>query len=485
MVLCYICGVNLPPEASGGSRCRHCLAEEENITDGISKSGNIEFCTTCGRYLQPPSSWVYYELESRGLLALCLRHVKGITRDHKVQDARFMYTEPHSKQLMVKLVLQKEVANNVVVDQAIVVEFRMKNMQCPDCHKSYTKNKWDCLVQMRQRGESRRTLRHLEEIILKHSAHKRLVDISETKEGADVFFRCHADMQLFVSLLKSSAAIRLQESKKLISHDANNTTYRFKRTTCVEICPVCRDDLVILPPKVRQAFGGMPPLVLCWRANSSIILVDPASMQTREVNGAEYWKKPFTSICTPKQLTKFVVLDVNSEDRVGASQGKLQACEAEIARWVDFGQNDERMTVRSHLGAILQPGDVVLGYDVRAMNCIPDSADIVLPLDVYLVRLQSRLKTEGSKEHKRKGAASTGQSIATVDSDDEKSDDSALEGNDMLDALGATESIAPPDVDPVFEPGVLGTESWDGGLSCTSPDAAARTVPDEVDLIGT
>lgn len=47
-------------------------------------------------------------LESRELLAICLKKLKGLNKVHLV-DAGFVWTEPHSKRVKVKLTVQKEV----------------------------------------------------------------------------------------------------------------------------------------------------------------------------------------------------------------------------------------------------------------------------------------------------------------------------------------------------------------------------------------
>ena len=60
------------------------------------------------RYLQPPSTWLPAALESRELLAICLKRLKGLNKVHLV-DAGFIWTEPHSKRVKVKLTVQKEV----------------------------------------------------------------------------------------------------------------------------------------------------------------------------------------------------------------------------------------------------------------------------------------------------------------------------------------------------------------------------------------
>jgi nonsense-mediated mRNA decay protein 3 len=53
-------------------------------------------------------------LESRELLAICLKRLKGLSKVHLV-DAGFVWTEPHSKRIKVKLTIQKEVYYYITV----------------------------------------------------------------------------------------------------------------------------------------------------------------------------------------------------------------------------------------------------------------------------------------------------------------------------------------------------------------------------------
>jgi len=350
------------------------------------------------------------DTESRELLGVCLKSIKGIGKDVQLANASFIWTEPHSKELKVKLELQQEAIVGVVVKQTVVVEFRVNNLQCDDCKKSYTKHTWDSSVQVRQRSEHRRTLMMLEQLILQHKAHTKLIQLTPVKEGMDFFFSKERDAQDFVSFLKNWAVVRHHESKHLVSHNAQNTTYRFKRTTCVEVCPICRDDLVFLPRKTAQALGGLPPLMLCVKAASHLGLVDPASARCVEVASAEYWRKPFHPVAVPSKMTEFVVLDVevlgHAPARGGA--GSIQLCEVEIARVADFGHNDERLTVRCHLGAWLQVGDSVLGYDLRSLHLGLEEDDLAaVPLEVYLVKKKRPERTK-RKPRRAKGKGKGG-----------------------------------------------------------------------------
>ena len=54
------------------------------------------------RYLNPPSHWIACALESRELMALCLKKLKHLS-DVRLVDANFIWTEPHSKRIKVFL----------------------------------------------------------------------------------------------------------------------------------------------------------------------------------------------------------------------------------------------------------------------------------------------------------------------------------------------------------------------------------------------
>ena len=55
-------------------------------------------------------------------------------------------------------------------------------------------NTWKAAVQVRQKVEHKRTFLYLEQLILKHNAHKDTTNIRETKDGIDFYYghRGHA-----------------------------------------------------------------------------------------------------------------------------------------------------------------------------------------------------------------------------------------------------------------------------------------------------
>jgi nonsense-mediated mRNA decay protein 3 len=80
----------------------------------------LHHCKECNRYKTP--KWVHLEPESPKLLGFCLKSVKGLNKGGlggklKLVDAAFIYTEPHSRRLHVKVIIQKEVMNGTILQK--------------------------------------------------------------------------------------------------------------------------------------------------------------------------------------------------------------------------------------------------------------------------------------------------------------------------------------------------------------------------------
>ena len=145
-ILCCLCGVSMQPNAT--NMCVNCVRNQIDITEGIQKQVTIFYCRTCGRYLQPPKHWMPAELESKELLTFCIKRIKGLGKTRLV-DAGFIWTEPHSKRLKVKLTVQKEVMNGAILQQAFVTDFVVEYNMCLDCNRANTNaNAWKASVQV-------------------------------------------------------------------------------------------------------------------------------------------------------------------------------------------------------------------------------------------------------------------------------------------------------------------------------------------------
>lgn len=237
--------------------------------------------------------------------------------------------------------------------------------QCPDCAKSFTANIWRSVVQVRQKVPHKRTFLYLEQLILKHSAHKDTINIKEVKDGLDFYYSQRNHAEKFVDFLTSVAPVRSKKSQELISMDIHTSTKSYKFSFSVELVPICKDDLVALPIKLAKQIGNISPLTICYRVGTSINLIDPNTLQTADVTTPVYWRTPFFSLADVQELVEFVVMDIEA---TGLQKGRFLLAEATVARASDLGVNDTTYFTRTHLGNVLHPGDSVMGYHLTGTN---------------------------------------------------------------------------------------------------------------------
>ncbi|XP_071144460.1 60S ribosomal export protein NMD3-like [Mytilus edulis] len=370
-ILCCQCGTQIEPNPS--NMCVACLRTQVDITEGIPKQGVLYFCRNCERYLQPPNHWVAAQLESRELLSVCLKKLGGGLKTVRLIDAGFVWTEPHSQRIKTKLTVQKEVLNGAVLQQVFVVEFIVKNHMCDDCHRVEAKDFWRACVQIRQKTKHKKTFYYLEQIILKHKAHVNTVNIKPCHEGLDFFYIQQQDARKLVDFLNTVVPCRTQTAEELISHDIHNNTFNYKHTFSVEIIPICKDNIVCLPPKLAQHLGNINPLSLCYKVTNTIHVIDPTSLQVAEVKGPQYWRYPFLTVCEPKQLVEFMVIDleiVADKDKPNKSPVSHKHVLANVCvnQVTSTGLSDQQYFCRTHLGHLLHPGDSVLGFNFTNCN---------------------------------------------------------------------------------------------------------------------
>ncbi|KAJ0019945.1 hypothetical protein Pint_30980 [Pistacia integerrima] len=290
-VLCCKCGDPMVPNAA--NMCVTCLRSEVDITGGLQKKVDLKHCPE-------------------------LKNLNGARLIH----AEFIWTEPHSKRIKVKLTVQKEVLNGAILQQSYVVEYHQQDQMCESCTRVQANpDQWVAAVQLRQHVSHRRTFFYLEQLILKHDAAARAIKIKQMDQGIDFFF--------------------------------------------IEISPIGRDDLICLPPKAAVSLGNLGPLVVCTKVTNSIALLDPFTLTHCFLDSDQYWRSSFKSLLTSRQLVEYIVLDVepaSSEINVGGS--KCVLADAQVARVSDFGKNDTIFSIRTHLGHLLNPGDYALDMEV-------------------------------------------------------------------------------------------------------------------------
>lgn len=363
-ILCCNCGAPIDGTVAAGALCFDCVRLTVDASEGIQREGTLHTCRDCERWLSPPSQWVSAAPESRELLALCLRKLRGLNKV-RIIDASFLWTEPHSRRIKVKITVQQEAFEGAIIQQTFEVEFVVAFQQCPECAKSYTANVWRASVQVRQKVPHKRTFLYLEQLMLKHGAHRDAINIKEVHDGIDFFFSQRNHAEKFVDFLNSVVPVRVKKSQELISMDVHTSKKSYKFTYSAELVPICRDDLVALPLKLAKSIGNMTPIALCYRIGTAINLIDPNTLQTADVPTAIYWRAPFTNLADVKELVEFIVLDI---EPLGPVNGRFQLAECTVAKASDLGVNDKTYFCRTHLGAILHTGDSVMGYQLTGTN---------------------------------------------------------------------------------------------------------------------
>jgi nonsense-mediated mRNA decay protein 3 len=363
-ILCCNCGAAIDGTSATGAMCYDCIKLTVDISQGVQREATIHFCRDCDRWLLPPATWITALPESRELLALCLKKLKGLNKV-RIVDASFVWTEPHSRRIKVKLTIQDAVQDGMLLQQSFEIVYIVHTQQCRECAKSFTPAHWQACVQVRQKVLHKRTFLYLEQLILKYGAHRDTLNIKEAKDGIDFFFSAKNQGEKFVDFLNSVVPVKVKNSQELISMDTHTSKRTYKWSYSAELVPICKDDLVAIPIKLAKQSGNISPLLLCYKIGTAVYLLDPQTLQTADIGGSIYWRSPFYSLADSQELVEFIIMDI---EMTATQKGKWKLAEATVAKATDLGVNDRTYFTRTHLGSLLQPGDSVMGYLLSGTN---------------------------------------------------------------------------------------------------------------------
>lgn len=441
MMACCLCGCAIKPNES--YMCLNCLNNQVDLAEGLNLYQDILACGKCGRWHVNGNQWKFMEEESPQLLSHLVRKIGLEKHRCKVSDALFVWTEPHSKRLKIAVTFEKEVLDEKVrLSKRVVAEFVIKLKQCMECIRESTDHTWGSCVQVRQKVGHKRGFDQLEALLIAKGLQNLMIDVQVTKDGSfDLYFKSKNQGDRVIEAIASTMPIRKKESKKLVSTDKKNQTAKMEYTTVIEVVPVNKDDLVVL----KKTFtGGKPDLFLCSKVTSNLHFISGGSLQNVEVSASKYYQNPFSTICTSRDLERYIVLDITTLEQPHAKDdgdetasvfssvesSKFVLAEAEVVRESSSGGADDIMTVITHLGHLLKPGDLVLGYNLATSCQVDDevltSLSFALP-ECILVRKTTDVKTESGKKKKRaKGKKSFGDKEAN----DETRHDVEGESND-------------------------------------------------------
>jgi nonsense-mediated mRNA decay protein 3 len=268
--------------------------------------------------------------------------------------------------------VQKEVLGGAVLQQTFVIEYVVNRYMCENCHRVEAKDFWRATTQVRQKSAHKKTFFYLEQLLIKHKANAKCVNIKAAPDGLDFFFDKRDDARKLVTFLETVVPCRYIPSERLIAHDTHNNTWNFKHTYSVEIVPICKDDIVCLPVAVARSHGNINQLCLVLRVTNQIYFIDPTTLKTCQMNSSIYWREPFRSIANGKQLTEYTVMNIEiigEEPQVlGHKSDRHVLADVWVVKTRELGINDNEIHTKTHLGHLLKPGDSVMGFDLKTAN---------------------------------------------------------------------------------------------------------------------
>ena len=301
-IVCCLCSAVI--DANPRGTCEACLKKSLNIKTCIPTEFELQYCKECQRFLRPP--YVKIERDSADMMKLCLSRIKSYDKKVKIIDSNFIYTEPHSKIIKIKISIQKEVEKNIL-SQNLIIEFKEKWNLCRDCQKLQTPHTWSSCVQIRQRVPHKKTMLYLEQIILKNKMQKSSLYFEEANDGFDFFFSTRRAGEIFSNWIATVVPSKITYHKKYVSLSTSTFTY------LVDVANVAKYDLFILDKDSYKKLGGIGPLLICTRLSSRTIFIDPRTFNHLYLDGNTFFKYKFNPFCNSNQLTEFLVLDVYEE----------------------------------------------------------------------------------------------------------------------------------------------------------------------------
>ena len=301
-IVCCLCSAVI--DANPRGTCEACLKKSLNIKTCIPTEFELVYCKECHRFLRPP--YVKIERESADMMKLCLSRIKSYDKKIKIIDSNFIYTEPHSKVIKIKITIQKEIEKNIL-SQDLIIEYKEKWNLCRDCQKLQTPHTWASCVQIRQRVPHKKTMLYLEQIILKNKMQKSSLYFEEANDGFDFFFSTRRAGEIFSNWIATVVPSKITYTKKYVSLSTSTFTY------LVDVANVAKYDLFLLDKESYKKLGGIGPLLICTRLSSRTIFEDPRTFNHLYLDGNTFFKYKFNKFCNSNQLTEFLVLDVYEE----------------------------------------------------------------------------------------------------------------------------------------------------------------------------
>lgn len=148
--------------------------------------------------------------------------------------------------------------------------------------------------------------------------HNLMIGVENSKQGMDFFFKQKNQAEKVVNFISTHLPTKSKFSKKHISTDARTNKPRYELTYAVDIVPLGRGDLVMMPVNLQAKNSSAGELVLVSKVASSVHLLNPLTLKRDELLASRYFAKEklIRLLMSPSELVRFVILDVELIDNV-------------------------------------------------------------------------------------------------------------------------------------------------------------------------
>ncbi len=378
-ILCCLCGASIVPNEA--AMCQTCLKVQ--YQSEFPKSYEIELtqCSKCDKWHHKQSLWIAHEPESPELLSFCLKKIPFFSNPSnnsiKILDSNWIWTEPHSKRLKLYVNYEHKLTNyqSLAITNQIQSEFIIKNKQCMECIYENNDHKWNAMIQLRAFTASSsvssmisnalnvavlnthimsKVFYQIETLLIQSKLYQIILDIETVNmstqrssnsdhhngqhkqqanavtNGLNLYFAHKNQAERVTSFLSEYFPLIIKTSKKVISSDLKNHTSRYEHIILMELLPVNRHDLLVIPKQLHGKFD----LMLVTKISSMVHGINPRTLHPYSISVTKYCQYAFPTIVNEKYLTPFIVLDITPiyhDGEGGGSGSSVYSTSASVA----------------------------------------------------------------------------------------------------------------------------------------------------------
>jgi nonsense-mediated mRNA decay protein 3 len=173
-------------------------------------------------------------------------------------------------------------------------------------------------------------------MILKNNAHEKVLSVKEVGGGLDFYFKNKSQAMRICDFLQGVVPTKLKTAQQLVSHDEHANIFNYKFTYSLEIPKICREDLVLVSPKISKSFGGVNNVLVCYKVSTLMHLIDPLTMKSVDINSKFFFQNEsdFHVFSFKGHATEFLILSVERGDpkkNINLSFNGLKYTPAEVS----------------------------------------------------------------------------------------------------------------------------------------------------------